>query len=300
MKDQLSRSRELGAKVLFAALQILKEKGGQAPGREVIAEVEKRVKLDEWAKAIYEKSGYIRWQSILHFFSITYMKAGYLVKKSGVWYLTPEGDAALKLGEVGLLMAAIAAYRKWKNDNQPPDGIEDHEDNDESDGQQGQEATIHEIEQLAIEGLKRQTGIKNPYEFQELVAALLRGMGYYTPFVAPQGKDGGIDVIAYRDPLGTVSPRIKVQIKHRDSSATVQEVRQLMGLLQKDGDVGMFVSSGGFTPDAKTTARGSHVHVELIDLDRFIALWREFYPKLTDEDKSVLPLVPIYFYAPSV
>lgn len=77
-------------------------------------------------------------------------------------------------------------------------------------------------------------------------------------------------MIAYRDPLGTVSPRIKVQIKHRDSSATVQEVRQLMGLLQKDGDVGMLVSSGGFTPDAKTTARGSHVHVELIDLDRVI------------------------------
>ncbi len=38
---------------------------------------------------------------------------------------------------------------------------------------------------------------------------------------------------------------------------------------------------------------------ELIDLDRFIALWREFYPKLTDEDKAVLPLVPIYFYAPT-
>jgi restriction system protein len=73
-----------------------------------------------------------------------------------------------------------------------------------------------------------------------------------------------------------------------------------MGLLQNDNDVGMFVSSAGFTSDAKTTARGSHVHVELIDLERFIALWQEFYLKLTDEDKALLPLVPIYFYAPSV
>lgn len=153
---------------------------------------------------------------------------------------------------------------------------------------------------MAIEGLKKQIGFKNPYEFQELVAAVLRGMGYYTPFVAPQGKDGGVDVIAYRDPLGTVSPRIKVQAKHGGTSASVQQVRQLMGLLQKDGDVGMFVSSAGFTPDAKTTARGSHVHVELIDLDRFIALWQEFYPKLSDDDRALLPLVPIYFYAPSV
>jgi len=70
-----------------------------------------------------------------------------------------------------------------------------------------------------------------------------------------------------------------------------------MGLLQKEGDVGIFVSTGGFTPDAKTTARGSHIHVELIDLQRFIVLWQEFYNKQTDEDKSMLPLTPIYFIA---
>ena len=300
VKDKLSRSRELAAKVIFAALQILKERGGQAPGRDVVADVEKRVTLDDWARATYEKSGYVRWQSILHFFSIDAIKAGYLIKKKGVWYLTPEGEHALKLGEVGLHKAANAAYQKWKEENQPPASDENEGQDVPGGGQQGQEATIHEIEQLAIEGLKKQINLKNPYEFQELVAALLRGMGYYTPFVAPQGKDGGIDVIAYRDPLGTVSPRIKVQIKHRDSSAAVQEVRQLMGLLQKDGDVGMFVSSGGFSTDSKSTARGSHVHVELIDLDRFITLWQEFYPKLSDEDKSLLPLVPIYFYSPSV
>jgi restriction system protein len=195
------------------------------------------------------------------------------------------------------LKAATTAYKKWSDENQR---VIEVQDDDTGEEEQEQEATIDEIEQMAIDGLKKQIGLKNPYEFQELVAALLRGMGYYTPFVAPQGKDGGIDVIAYRDPLGTVSPRIKVQIKHRDTSASVQEVRQLMGLLQNDNDVGMFVSSAGFTSDAKTTARGSHVHVELIDLERFIALWQEFYPKLTDEDKALLPLVPIYFYAPSV
>ena len=139
---------------------------------------------------------------------------------------------------------------------------------------------------------------KTPYEFQDLTAALLRGMGYFTPFVAPAGKDGGVDIAAYRDPLGTSSPRIKVQIKHRDSPATVQELRQLMGVLQeKAGDVGLFISSGGFTADAKTTARTSSVHVELVDLPRFITLWQEFYQKLTDEDKTKLPLFPIYLMA---
>jgi restriction system protein len=298
---KLSRSRELAANVIFAALQILKDKGGEAPGRVVVAEVEKRVPLDDWARATYEKSGYVRWQSILHFFSIDCIKAGFLIKKSGIWYLTPEGENALQLDPVGLLGAANSAYKKWRDENQPVESKDgDITVAEEQQGQQEQEATIHEIEQLAIEGLKKQINLKNAYEFQDLIAALLRGMGYYTPFVAPKGKDGGVDVIAYRDPLGTMSPRIKVQTKHREVSASVQEVRQLMGLLQKDGDVGIFVSSSGFTPDAKTTARGSHVHVELIDLDRFITLWQEFYAKLTDEDKSFLPLRPIFFYAPSV
>ena len=297
-QEKMSRSRELASKVIFAALQILKEKGGEAPGREVVAEVAKRVQFDDWATTIYEKSGYVRWQSVLHFFSIDCIKAGFLIKKKGVWYITPEGENALSLGEVGLLNAATAAYRKWAEANQP--STEQEEEGAAEESQQGQEATVHEMEQLAIEGLKKQIGLKNPYEFQDLAAALLRGMGYYTPFVAPHGKDGGVDIIAYRDPLGTVSPRIKVQIKHRPNTpATVQEVRQLMGLLQKDGDVGIFVSSGGFTPDAKTTARSSHVHVELIDLDRFITLWQEFYIKLIDEDKSLLLLRPIFFYAPS-
>jgi restriction system protein len=57
---KLSRSRDLAAKVIFAALQILKEKGGEAPGREVLGEVEKSVPLDDWARATYEKSGYVR------------------------------------------------------------------------------------------------------------------------------------------------------------------------------------------------------------------------------------------------
>jgi restriction system protein len=98
-------------------------------------------------------------------------------------------------------------------------------------------------------------------------------------------------------PATSPSPRIQVQIKHRDSVTTVQEVRKLMGLLQKQGDVGIFISTGGYSADARAAARGSHVHVELIDLNRFIGLWQEFYDKLTDEDKSRLALRPIYFLA---
>jgi restriction system protein len=292
-------TRALGARLIHMALTILKENGGELAGKDVQKEIQRRASLDEFALHRYEKTGYIRWLALLHLFSIDCVKAGYLIKRNGIWFLTPEGDAALALGELGLLKAATALYREWKAKNQPvsSDETENPEPAIES---REREIAVDEIEQLALEGFKKYISSKHPYEFQDLAAALLRGMGYFTPFVAPRGKDGGVDIFAYRDPLGTVAPRIKIQIKHRESPASVQEVRQLMGLLQKDGDVGIFISTGGFTPDAKATARGSHVHVELIDLERFISLWRDFYPKLTDEDKARLPLLPVYFVAPAL
>jgi len=304
MSTELSATRKLGASLMFAAMNILKEKGGQLSGREVIAEIEKRLTLSDWAKETYEKSGYTRWKSILHFFSIDLIKAQFLVKKKGVWYITQEGEEAIKLGERGLLDASLEAYRKWRDETpkSPKEKVIEVEDISTDEGQlenqQQQEATLQQMEELANEGLKQRVNSLNPYEFQDLVAALLRAMGYFTPFVAPKGKDGGVDVIAYQDPLGVKSPRIKVQVKHRESSASVDELRQLMGLLQRDGDVGIFVSSGGFTSDSKTTARSSQVHVELIDLDRLIVLWQEFYGKLDDEDRNLLRLKPIYFYEP--
>ena len=290
---KLAPSRALAAKVIHAALSILKDNGKEMPMRDLVAKVEKAVKLDDWARERYEKTGYVRWESILHFFSIDCVKAGYLVKKKGVWYLTPEGDEALKLGPEKLLDQAGAAYDKWREEHPK---VRDEVVEEETPAE-GQVVSYDDVEQRAIEGLQQYINSKNAYEFQDLVAALLRGMGYYTPFVAPKGRDGGVDIVAYRDPLGTESPRIQVQIKHRQSAATVQEVRQLMGLLQKEGDVGIFVSTAGFTTDGRNAARSSHVHVELIDLNRFISLWQEFYEKLKEEDKSLLPLRPIYFVA---
>ena len=298
-KKDPSRSRALAAKVIFAALKTLKDAGGELPGKEVISRVSAAVKFDPWDTEIYEKSGYVRWISILHFFSIDCIKAGFLVKQKGIWFLTKEGEEALKLGERGLLDEATKAYRDWKK--KVGESVEDEKISDEpiiDEGARSREITLEEMEQIASEGLKKYIDSKTAYEFQDLVAALLRAMGYHTPFIAPRGKDGGIDVLAYQDPLGTLSPRIKIQVKHRESTATVKEVRELMGLLQKDGDVGLFVSTGGFTPDAKTTARTSHVHVELIDFERFISLWQEFYHKISDEDKARLPLRAVYFLAP--
>jgi restriction system protein len=255
-----------------------------------------RVTLDDWSKERYEKTGYVRWVSVLHLYSIDCVKAGFLVKKKGVWYLTPDGDQALGKGKAEFFDLARAGYKAWRKTRAP---VGESGDVEELVGEESvtESLTLEQAEQSAREGLESYVNTRNPYEFQDLAAALLRAMGYFTPFVAPKGKDGGLDVTAYRDPLGSQSPRIKVQVKHRSGSATAQEIRQLRGLLQKDGDVGIFVSSGGFTADAKAEARMSNVHVELIDLARFLALWIDFHPKMNDEDRARLRLTPVYFLA---
>ena len=56
-EKKLSKSKALAAKVIHAVLQVLKDKGGELVGREVVNEVGRSVELDEWAKQRYEKSG---------------------------------------------------------------------------------------------------------------------------------------------------------------------------------------------------------------------------------------------------
>jgi restriction system protein len=298
-EKDMPRAKKLAAKLMLSAFKILKDSGGQLAGRDVMVRIEKALTLDDWEKARYEKSGHIRWQSVLHFYSIGCIKAGYLRKHKGTWFLSPEGEESIKLGEAGLIESVEKAYREWRERNQPNQTDENIPESLPEEKETSPSLTLDQNEDIAFEGIRDFIFAKPPYEFQDLVAALMRGMGYYIPFVAPPGKDGGVDIIAYLDPLGTKSPRIKIQVKHRpNGSVSIPEIRQLIGTLGKDGDVGMLVCSGTFTRDSIETVRHGTPHVELVDIRRLISLWQEFYPKLSDEDKNLLPLRPIYFLEP--
>ena len=295
--EKLSPSIQSAARTVYTAFEILKEEGGELSGKEVIEKIPQRIELSEWETTRYEKSGYIRWQSILHFYTIDCSKAGYLRKQKGIWYLTEEGEKALELGAVKLLESASKKYRSWDKERKK-DVEEDIEEIIETGDETEKilKANIEQLENQALDGIKKYIGNLNPYEFQDLVAALLRAMGYHTPFISPKGRDGGLDIIAYQDPLGATTPRIKVQVKHRpDASISVDDIRSLIGLLNKDGDIGLFVTSGRFTSESERFSRDSHIHVKLIDIDNFIQLWIDFYQKLSDEEKNLLPLYPIYF-----
>lgn len=296
VQKKLPRSKQTAAKVIYEAFKILKNAGGQLSGREVTEQVGKNVEFTPWEQERYAKSGYIRWQSILHFYTIDAIKAGFLRKQKGIWILTSEGEKALELGATKLLESISLAYREWTEQNRASGIVTEESEPGNGNIEQLQIANNDLLEEQALDGLREYLKKKNPYEFQDIVAALLHAMGYEISFVSPKGKDQGIDIVAYQDPLGVKTPRIKIQVKHRpDANIAVNDIRGLAGLLNKEGDVGLFVTSGHFTADSETFARNSHIHMELIDFERFIFLWREFYNKLSDIEKNMLPLQAIYF-----
>jgi restriction system protein len=130
------------------------------------------------------------------------------------------------------------------------------------------------------------------------VAALLRAMGYHVSWIAPPGKDGGIDILAASDPLGTKPPRIKVQVKRQSQSVDVDGLRSFMAVLG-DGDVGIFVSIGGFTKNAADEARLQEKRkITLLNNEQLFDLWVEYYGKLRDEDRRRLPLKSVYLLSP--
>jgi restriction system protein len=300
VNKEISPSKAVASKTIYEAFKILKTAGGELPGKTVIDKVRQNLTFSDWETEVYEKTGYVRWVSIMHFYTVDCMKAGYLRKSKGIWYLTPEGEEAMKKGAIGLLESASSAYRKWSADKKKikikePDNI-DIEENTE----QEQKANLGQLEDQAIDGIKQFIIQRNAYGFQDMVAALLRAMGYHTPFVSPKGKDGGIDIIAYQDPLGIQTPRIKVQVKHYpENPIAAESIRSLKGLINSGEEVGLFVTSGRFSNEAERFAREANVHIKLINGEDFISLWQEFYNKMPDEDKSLLPLQSIYFLGSS-
>ncbi len=301
--DKKSTSRDRAAVFLKAAFQALLEAGGSLPLRTVKVEVAKRAELTPHDREVYLKTGYVRWESVLHFYSIDCAKAGFLRKQDGLWHITPEGEAAARLPAREMLDQATKGYRRWKAMEgagmaapSSETAVTLVEENTEA---VAKSFVFEQAEGDARSEIEHHVRALGPYEFQELVAALLRAMNYTTPFVAPTGPDGGTDILAYPDPLGAQTPHIRVQVKHRQSQkATREEVAALRGIVRNDREIGVFVSSGGFTSDAIREAAKGGVHIELMDLDKFLKQWVTFYEKVPEEDKALLRLRRVYFLSP--
>ena len=170
------------------------------------------------------------------------------------------------------------------DDTADPAGIEDDPT--------GTIELYEDLRARTAELIARQVADPDGYETQDLFAGILRTMGYYTQ-VAPEGKDGGVDILASKDALGVEPPILKVQVKARPTTrSTPTDIRALAGLVTPPDERGIFVSTGGFTRDAETDARV--VRINTIGMDRLVDLLLETYERLDQDTRSLVPLRRLY------
>jgi restriction system protein len=181
-------------------------------------------------KDSYDGQSNPKYITAMNFKMIGFSKAGWIKKgspKSGYWTITESGIDEMKKNKNtdDLYKQVNKIYQDWKKN-------------------QVTENTLHQqtIEtEINVKSIRDKLISLDAYEFQDLTAGLLEGMGYFVDFNAPRGKDGGVDLVCYKDPLGAQIPRIKVQCKHRpDYKISRQDISQFAGVINND-EIGIFV-----------------------------------------------------------
>ncbi|WP_456411485.1 restriction endonuclease [Oceanithermus sp.] len=294
-----NRLRRQG-QLVKGVLELLIKNPDGLQAKEVISRLKAIVPPTSLERGEYDSApGAMRYDRDVRFATIPAVKAGWIVKTpTGLWSITNEGMSAYsKYSDPEEMMRDLRKiYNKWKQKHKNPQPSTPSVEED---------ATEHEVQQaaIALEEARESAWLEiqnylhklDPYDFQNLVAALLRGMGYHVDWVAPPGPDRGIDIIAHQDPLGVTGSRIKVQVKRQASRVDVKDIRGFIAVLG-EGDIGVFVSIGGFTRDAENEVRRlENRKVMLVDIVRLVKFWIEYYKTIPEEFRRLLPLIPVYF-----
>lgn len=158
------------------------------------------------------------------------------------------------------------------------------------------EELVDNIEAQANELLEDRIARLDWEQMQQLVAEILEAMGFKAD-VSPRGSDRGIDVFASPDGLGLNEPRIFVEVKHRlGTRMGADQLRTFLGGRQP-GDRCLYVSTGGFSKEARYEADRANVPIKLVDLPKLRELVVEHYEAFSPSGIALLPLKKVFWPA---
>lgn len=154
--------------------------------------------------------------------------------------------------------------------------------------------SVNDIEAQANELIDDQIASLDWEQLQELVAEILIAMGFRAE-ISDRGPDRGVDVTASPDGLGLQEPRIFVEVKHRKGTRiSADQIRAFLGGRQL-GDKCLYVSTGGYTKEARYEAERSSIPLTLVDLPKLRSLVLEHYEAFSPEGLALLPLKRVYW-----
>jgi len=129
-------------------------------------------------------------------------------------------------------------------------------------------------------------------KMQDLVAAIIRSLGFKTK-ISKAGPDRGKDIFASPDGLGLNDPRILIEVKHRNGQMGSQEIRSFITAVGTGK--GIYVSTGGFSKEAKYEAERAVNPITLIDFDYLVDLIIANYDNFDLDGRSIIPLKKLYW-----
>ena len=267
-----------------------------------------KFKDEGYASGIIESTGQERWFVFVHF-AVSFLKfTGFKTGPRGFWEITNDGQEFLSSDQdresiEEKLYQRVREYHAhhYASYRQARPQTKDEADSeiDETIETEFVEASFDEDE--ARNSIYRYLEKMSWENFQDLVGFLFEGMGYVVPYNSSgKGADGGIDIVAHKDPIGFGSGIVKVQVKHTGSieetgGIGMNKIEELRRLCTKDHSVPVFVSLQGFVNDAnKKIATDSGDFVTLIDCVRFVDLWIEYIETIPEEGRKLFPLKKVY------
>jgi len=163
------------------------------------------------------------------------------------------------------------------------------EDDDET-----EELVLRDVEAKSQQFVEDRLARLSWRDMQELVAGILRAMKYRTR-VSPEGSDRGVDIFASPDGLGLQEPRVFVEVKHRrNEQIGAPDIRAFLGG-RKPNDRCLFVSTGGFSKEARYEAERSAIPLTLLHLADVRDLLIEHYDDVDAATRALVPLRQIYW-----
>ena len=288
-------------RLVQALFAVLKEHPDGLAAKDAIAAVEDSIELDPSEKGAFEQSGLKKFPRLIRFATIPPTKAGWMIKQDGTWTVTDEGLKALEQfpDSEQFFKHARQLYLAWKKANKGAAAIEGLDDEEATDEEIDSAVSLEDDEDAARSEILNFLAKMPPYDFQTCCAKLIQALGHEVAWISPPGPDGGLDFVAFADPIGATGRRVKGQAKRQQSKQDVDDVGAFLSKLKGD-DVGVFIALGGFTKNAEMEARAYERRCVLLDGADFVRLWIEHHDQLDEEAKALLRLRPIWRLAPPV